>query len=317
MKNFALIGAAGYIAPRHMEAIQKNKCRLVAAMDPSDSVGVLDKYFPDAAFFTEIERFDRHLEKLRLAKSDDKVDYVSICSPNYLHDAHIRLALRVGAHAICEKPLALTPWNLDALSALEQHTGKKIFNVLQLRVHDDIVKLKRQYEESPLKNKIDVELSYITRRGRWYEYSWKGNEEKSGGIAANIGVHFFDMLMWLFGGVESCEMHIKGPTKMGGYIELERARVKWFLSVDGNDLPKGYLEQGKSAYRSITLAGKELEFSGGFTDLHNRVYQSILEGHGYGVQDAKPSIEFVHSLRTVQVTNDLKNAHPTTKKFRA
>ncbi len=315
MINFALVGASGYIAPKHMEAIKKNNCRLVAAMDPNDSIGIIDSYFPDAAFFTEIERFDRHLEKLRIAKSDERIDYVSICSPNYLHDSHIRLALRVGAHAICEKPLVLTPWNLDALSALEQDTGKKIFNVLQLRVHQDIVKLKKYYEENPPKKKVEVELSYVTRRGRWYEYSWKGIEEKSGGIAANIGIHFFDMLMWLFGKVESCELHIKHPRKMAGFIELEHARVKWFLSVDGSDLPNGYIEQGKSAYRSITLDGSELEFSGGFTDLHNRVYQSILGGQGYGVRDAKPSIEFVHSLKKVDVAYKSSNAHPSVKKL--
>ncbi len=315
MKNFALVGAAGYIAPRHMEAIQKNNGRLVAAMDPSDSIGVIDKYFPDAAFFTEIERFDRHLEKLRIANSDEKVDYVSICSPNYLHDAHIRLALRVGAHAICEKPLALTPWNLDALSALEQDTGKRVYNVLQLRVHDDIVRLKKYYDENPPKKKVDVELSYITRRGRWYEYSWKGIDEKSGGIASNIGIHFFDMLMWLFGNVESREIHVKTPSKMAGFIELEHARVKWFLSVDGNDLPKGYLAQGKSAFRSITLDGNEVEFSGGFTDLHNRVYQSILEGQGYGILDAKPSIDFVHSMKKMDLATNHNNAHPITIKL--
>lgn len=310
MKNFALIGAAGYIAPRHMEAIKQSGNQLIAAVDIHDSVGIIDSYHPEAAFFTEIERFDRHLELLRRNHLKDKVDYVSICSPNYLHDAHIRMALRVGAHAICEKPLVMTPWNVDGLRLIEQETGQKIYNVLQLRVHDDIVNLKQELANNPSTEKADIELSYITRRGSWYEYSWKGDHAKSGGVAMNIGIHFFDMLMWLFGPVEHSQLHLDTKSKMAGSIELERARVKWFLSVDGDDLPQGLLERGQSAYRSIKIDGKELEFSGGFTDLHNKVYEDILSGGGYGIDAAEPAIQFVYDLQNMDLATNPTNAHP-------
>ena len=314
MKNFALIGAAGYIAPRHMEAISVNNGNLIAAIDPNDSVGIIDRYFPKAAFFTEIERFDRHLEKLRISSSSDRVDYISICSPNYLHDAHIRLALRIGADAICEKPLALTPWNLDALSALEKDTGKRVFNILQLREHSDIIKLKSKVEESPQKTKAKIDLAYITRRGRWYDYSWKGVPEKSGGVAANIGVHFFDMLIWVFGKVQSHQLHLKTARKMAGSIELENASVRWFLSVDEEDLPEEAIAAGKPAYRSITIDNEEIEFSGGFTDLHNIVYKSIINGEGYGIADARPSIELVHQINSQDIPANIENPHPLLKK---
>lgn len=313
MKNFALIGAAGYIAPRHMEAIHKTGNQLIAATDPSDSVGVIDRYFPNSSFFTEIERFDRHLEMLRRSSDEEGVDYVSICSPNYLHDAHIRLALRVKSHAICEKPLALTPWNLDALKAVEEESDNRIYNILQLRVHDDIIALKKRFTENPPKEKAKVELSYITRRGSWYQYSWKGAPEKSGGPAMNIGIHFFDMLMWLFGDAVDHKMHLMQTDKASGSIELENAHVKWFLSVDGNDLPAGCLESGKPAFRSITIDGEEIEFSGGFTDLHIKVYQDILAGKGYGIDDARASIELVHKLKDAPIEPSFADAHPFLK----
>lgn len=313
MKNFALIGAAGFVAPRHMEAIKRSGNQMVAAVDPHDSVGVIDSYFPESSFFTEIERFDRHLEMLRREGQDRRVDYVSICSPNYLHDAHIRLALRVKADAICEKPLALTPWNLDALKAIEGESNNRVYNILQLRVHDDIVALHSELKHNPLREKAEVELSYVTRRGAWYRYSWKGDAEKSGGVAMNVGIHFFDMLMWLFGGPESAKMHLNEPNRAAGTIELETARVKWFLSTDESDLPKSCVAKGKPAFRSISIDGKEVEFSGGFADLHNRVYADILNGRGYGIEDARPAVELAHTLRTQTVETSLIDAHPLLK----
>ncbi len=301
-KNFALIGAAGYIAPRHMQAIKETGNQLVAAMDPSDSVGILDRYFNEVDFFTEFERFDRHVEKLRRKDSGSEIHYVSICSPNYLHDAHMRFALRSGAHAICEKPLVMNPWNLDALEEIERESGKRIYNILQLRVHQAIVDLKEKVKNKNLKTKANIDLSYITSRGKWYFYSWKGNMEKSGGVATNIGIHFFDMLMWIFGKPQRTELHVNDPKKMAGFIELENANVRWFLSVDKKDLPMEAVKEGKPTYRSITVDGEEIEFSGGFTDLHTVVYRNILDGKGFGLQDARPSIELVHDIRhsTVQ-----------------
>ncbi|MFC1680673.1 Gfo/Idh/MocA family oxidoreductase [Pseudomonadota bacterium] len=310
MKNFALIGAAGFIAPRHMEAIKATGNRLVAAVDPHDSVGVLDNYFSEAAFFTEIERFDRYLERLRRSDAMQVVEYVSICSPNYLHDAHIRLALRVRAHAICEKPMVLTPKNIDALKFVEHEYDRRVYNVLQLRVHNKAVQLKKKLEAQPLKDKVDVELSYITRRGAWYAYSWKGDPGKSGGIAMNIGIHIFDMLTWLFGAVESATVHLNQPDKMAGFLELEQARVKWFLSVDGNDLPVGMLAEGVSAFRSIIIDGEEIDFTNGVGDLHNRVYQDILSGGGYGVEDARPAVELVHKLNNLDISTRPDHMHP-------
>jgi len=318
-KNFALIGAAGYIAPRHMQAIRDTGNNLVAAMDPSDSVGILDRYFDDVDFFTEFERFDRHVEKLRRDNAGKEVHYVSICSPNYLHDAHMRFALRVGADAICEKPLVLNPWNLDALEEIEQETGKRIYNILQLRVHPAIKdlrkKIKGERDRSGVQKKAEIDLTYVTGRGKWYFYSWKGAPEKSGGVATNIGIHFFDMLMWIFGKPQHSEVHLNDSKKMAGFIELEHARVRWFLSVDKNDLPQQAVQEGKPTYRSITVNGEEIEFSGGFTDLHTVVYQDILQGRGYGIAAARPSIELVHQIRHAPViTGSGEKVHPLARK---
>ena len=295
-KNFALIGAAGYIAPRHMKAIKDTGNNLLAAMDPSDSVGIMDSYFPESYFFTEFERFDRHIEKL---KYDDgiKLDYVSICSPNYLHDAHMRFALRSGADAICEKPLVLNPWNIDKLQKVEENTGKKIYNILQLRVHPSIIALREKILAENKNTKYEVELTYLTSRGNWYNTSWKGDESKSGGVATNIGVHFFDMLSWLFGAVQNVNVEKKERNTAGGYLEFENARVKWFLSTDANYLPEEIKQRGQTTYRSITIDGEELEFSGGFTDLHTLVYKDILEGNGYGLNEARTAIEIVEKIR--------------------
>ncbi len=296
-KNFALIGAAGYIAPRHMQAIKDTGNCLVAAMDPSDSVGILDRYFDDVDFFTEFERFDRHVEKLRHENNGQRIQYVSICSPNYLHDAHMRFALRAGADAICEKPLVMNPWNIDALEDIERESGHKIYNILQLRMHKAIVELRQKTKEKSTKTKANIDLTYITSRGKWYQYSWKGNMEKAGGVATNIGIHFFDMLMWIFGKPQHSELHLNDPKKMAGFIELENANVRWFLSVDRNDLPKQAVDEGKPTFRSILVDGHEIEFSGGFTDLHTAVYKDILAGNGFGLSDARPSIELVHAIR--------------------
>lgn len=302
IKNFALIGAAGFIAPRHMQAIKDTGHRLVAALDKSDSVGILDKYFDEVDFFTEFERFDRHIEKLRRLNEGKEVHYISICSPNYLHDAHIRFALRVGANAICEKPLVLNPWNLDALKELEQEFGKKIYTILQLRVHPSLLELKAKIDKSYSGKKYDIDLTYITARGKWYFYSWKGNIQYSGGVATNIGIHFFDMLIWIFGKVEHSDVHYMDEKKVGGYLELEKARVRWFLSLDKNDVPPEVLKKGQTTFRSVTLDGQEVEFSGGFTDLHTVIYRQILEGKGFGIEDARPSIQLAYQIR---------NAHPT------
>ncbi len=310
MKNFAITGVAGYIAPRHLQAIKDTGNQLVAAVDPNDSVGILDKYFPDVSFFTEFERFDRHLEKLRREKSQEKVDYLAICSPNNLHDAHIRLALRVGANAICEKPLVLNPWNLDALQELEQESSARVFTILQLRVHPALLELKQKLSKEKANQRHEVVLSYITSRGLWYYYSWKGMIEKSGGIATNIGIHFFDFLMWLFGDLQSSILHLKDDKRMSGFIELQNANVKWFLSTDRNDLPKETSKKGLSTFRSITVDGNEIQFSDGFTDLHTRVYEETLKGNGFGIEDARPSIVLVRKLRSASVINVLDNIHP-------
>ena len=314
MKRFALIGAAGYIAPRHMKAIKDTGNVLIAAMDRCDSVGIIDTYFPDADFFTEFERFDRHIDKLR--RSGNGIDYVSICSPNYLHDAHIRFALRNEADAICEKPLVLNPWNLDALQEIEEETGKKIYNILQLRVHPAIISLKKKVESEykTRSSKYKIDLSYITSRGKWYFISWKGDINKSGGVATNIGIHFFDMLIWIFGNVKHYEVHYSEHLKkMAGYLELEKAEVRWFLSVDSKDLPETAVKEGKRTYRSITLEGNEIEFSGGFTDLHTVVYQKILEGKEFGIEDARPSIELVYVLRNIKPIGFNDRTHPLAK----
>ena len=294
--NFALIGAAGYIAPRHMRAIKDTGNRLVAALDKFDSVGIIDSFFPESAFFTETERFDRHLDKLR-RKGENKIDYVSICSPNYLHDAHIRLALRNQAHAICEKPLVLNPWNVDALAEIEKESGKNIYNILQLRKHPSIIKLKEQIDRGPSGKIYDLDLTYITSRGRWYFISWKGDAQKSGGVATNIGVHFFDMLSWIFGDVKENIVHVSTEDTAAGFLMLEKARIRWYLSLRKESIPAS-AGSDLTTYRSITMEGEEIEFSGGFTDLHTESYADILAGKGYGVYEARKSIEIVHQIRT-------------------
>ncbi len=309
MANFALIGAAGYIAPRHLEAIQATGNQLVAAIDPHDSVGILDSYFPACSFFTEIERFDRHLEKERRLDRGGRVDYVSVCSPNYLHDAHVRLALRVKAHAICEKPLAANPWGLDGLIEIEQECQKRVYTVLQLRVHPALVALRERLRAEPDKHH-DVVLTYVTKRGKWYHYSWKGDLGKSGGIVLNIGVHFFDLLMWLFGPVQSSEVHVLDSQRGSGALELANARVRWFLSVDGDDLPEAAVAAGQRAYRSITIDGIDLEFSNVFRDLHTSVYDDILNGGGYGIEDARPAIELTYGIRTGEAVTPTMGVHP-------
>ncbi len=312
-KKFALIGAAGYIAPKHMRAIKETGNDLLAALDPFDSVGIIDSFFPEADFFTETERFDRHLDKLRRRKNQ-KVDFVSICSPNYLHDAHIRLALRNDANAICEKPLLLNPWNIESLTEIEKESGRNIYNILQLRHHPVIVDLKEKFDNLPNDKKHNIQLTYITSRGKWYYYSWKGAEEKSGGIVTNIGIHFFDMLSWIFGKVQKSHLHLKQPNKASGLLELEKANVSWFLSLDSNDLPKNALENNLSTYRSITIDNQEIEFSGGFTDLHTLSYENILKGNGFGIEDSRQSIEIAHTIRNQTLSKDKFDLHPFVKK---
>lgn len=311
MKNFALIGAAGYIAPRHMKAIKETNNDLIAALDRFDSVGIIDSHFPEADFFTEPERFDRHLAKL--SSTDKKIDYISICSPNYLHDAHIRLGLRNGADAICEKPLVLNPWNIDALADIEKQTGGKINNILQLRLHPSIIALKKKVEEGPADKIYDVDLSYLTSRGKWYHISWKGDHEKSGGIATNIGIHFYDMLTWIFGEVQENVTHLLEDDRAAGFLQLKRARVRWFLSVNYDLIPERIKAIGQRTYRSITVEGEEIEFSGGFTDLHTRSYEEILKGNGFGLQEAKPSIEIVHEIRNASPQGLKGEYHPFCK----
>lgn len=301
MKRFALIGAAGYIAPRHMTAIRDTGNDLVAALDPNDSVGIIDSHFPDADFFTEFERFDRHID--RLHRADKAVNYVSIASPNYLHDSHIRFALRSGADAICEKPLVLNPWNIDGLKDIEADTGGKINTILQLRLHPSIVALRDKVQASDPDQKFDVDLTYITSRGHWYLQSWKGNQDKSGGIATNIGVHFYDMLHFVFGAVQESVVHLATPTKAAGYLEYERARVRWFLSIDVNDVPAGERAKGKRTFRAITANGEDIEFSDGFTDLHTQSYEEILVGCGFGLEENRVAIETVANIRNSSISN--------------
>lgn len=314
--NFGLIGAAGYIAPRHMRAIKETGNNLVAALDLFDSVGIIDSFFPDADFFTEPERFDRHIDKRRRRNNNQQIDYISICSPNYLHDAHIRLALRNSAHAICEKPLVLNPWNIDALEEIEKETGKKIYNILQLRHHDEIRKLKKKVENDKSGKIYNIDLSYITSRGNWYFISWKGDDHKSGGVATNIGVHFYDMLTYIFGDVKHSRVHISEPNTTAGFLELERANVRWFLSVDDTNLPKEAIDNGMRTYRSIKVEGEEIEFSHGFTDLHTVSYQNILDGKGYGLDQARKSIGIVHDIRNTKPIGIRGDYHPLAAKFK-
>jgi len=297
MKNFALIGVAGFIAPRHLRAIKDTGNNLVAALDKHDNVGVLDSYFPNADFFTEFERFDRHLDKLK--RKGEKVDYFSICSPNYLHDSHIRFALRYGAHAICEKPLVLNPWNLDALAEMETETGKRVYTILQLRLHPSLIGLRERILNGPKDKCYEVDLSYITSRGHWYQSSWKGDQSKAGGIATNIGIHFFDMLIWIFGSVKNVRVDQLQSDHASGSLELERANVTWFLSINDAHLPNEMKAAGKRTYRSLKLAGEEIEFSEGFTDLHTKSYAEILKGNAFGITDAQPSIDLVYKIRNL------------------
>ena len=308
--NFALIGVGGYIAPRHLKAIRDTGNKLIAAVDPHDSVGLLDQYSFDVRFFTEIERFDRHLEKLHRGPEEDRVQYVTICSPNYLHDAHCRLAMRAGADVICEKPLVINPWNLDALEEIEEETKHKINTILQLRVHPELVKLQQELAASKSTKQHDVLLTYVASRGSWYQNSWKGVPEKSGGVATNIGIHFFDLLTWLFGKSGDVQVFHSDAQRMAGFLDLENARVRWFLSVDPNDLPYAGQPGKKSTYRSITVDGKEIEFSEGFTDLHTRVYEKTLAGDGFGISDARPSIELTHRIRTSPIIKGGDLLHP-------
>lgn len=308
MKRFAMLGAAGFVAPRHMKAIADTGNVLVAACDPYDGVGILDRYFPECRFFTEVERFDRHLEKVR--RRDEPVEYISICSPNYLHDAHCRLALRVGAHAICEKPLVISPWNLDQLAQIEAESGRRIYTVLQLRLHPEVIRLREALTSQQNRERVDVELTYITRRGPWYHISWKGRDDKSGTLAMNIGIHFFDLLIHLFGAPQQSTVHLRERDRMSGVLELEWARVRWFLSINADDLPEGYVGAGKHAYRALTMDGRDIDFSAGFEDLHTRVYEHVLAGEGFGIEDARPSIELVHQIRVADLASPGDVVHP-------
>jgi UDP-N-acetyl-2-amino-2-deoxyglucuronate dehydrogenase len=307
-KNFALIGAGGYIAPRHMKAIKETGNTIIAAYDKHDSVGIMDSYFPDADFFTEFERFDRHLDKQR--RMGKKVDYISICSPNYLHDSHIRFALRQNADAICEKPLVLNPWNIDALLKIEQETGRQVHNILQLRLHPSVIELKEKIKKNESPKRHQITLTYITARGKWYNYSWKGDISKSGGIATNIGVHFFDMLIWVFGSVEKSSLHFQDNNKVTGTLHLKNADVKWFLSIDYNDIPDSIKAKGQRTYRSLTMDGKEFNFSDGFTDLHTRSYQHIFSGSGFRMHEVYDAIKLVHSIRNQKTKSPKDESHP-------
>ncbi|NBB88235.1 MAG: Gfo/Idh/MocA family oxidoreductase [Bacteroidetes bacterium] len=307
-KKFGLIGAAGYVAPRHMKAIRDTDNVLLTALDPNDSVGIIDSYFPNADFFTEFERFDRHVDKLR--RKGNGLDYISVCSPNYLHDAHIRFGLRQGADVICEKPIVMNPWNVEALEQMESETGRKIYNILQLRLHPSVIALRDKVQKEKSNKKIDIDLSYITSRGNWYYSSWKGQNPKSGGIATNIGVHFYDMLQWIFGDVRENIVHIHTHDRAAGYLELEHARVRWFLSINEDTLPDEVKKQEQRTFRSLKIGDEEFEFSGGFTELHTRSYEEILKGNGFRIAEAKPAIEIVHDIRN-QTPKGLKGEyHP-------
>jgi UDP-N-acetyl-2-amino-2-deoxyglucuronate dehydrogenase len=312
-KNFGMIGVAGYIAGRHLRAIKETGNNLLATLDPFDSVGLLDSYFPQSDFFVEFERFDRHFDKLK--RSGTRIDYVSICSPNYLHDSHIRFALRHGADAICEKPIVLNPWNVDALQVIENETGHKINTVLQLRLHPKLAELREKIRNGPKDKVYDVDLTYITSRGNWYYISWKGNIQKSGGVATNIGIHFFDMLGWIFGEVKNNVVNISEFNKAGGYLELKNARVRWFLSLDYNDIPTEAKEKGQRTFRSVTVEGEEVEFSEGFTDLHTATYREIIEGRGFGLDEVRQSVITAHTIRNARPIGLQGNYHPILRKI--
>lgn len=310
-KNFGIIGVAGYIAVRHLHAIKETGNNLLASLDKFDSVGRIDSYFPESDFFVEFERFDRHFDKLK--RTGTRIDYVSICSPNYLHDSHIRFALRHHADAICEKPIVLNPWNIDALHEIEQETGNRIFTVLQLRLHPRIKELREKIKNGPKNKMYDIDMSYITSRGNWYNISWKGDIQKSGGVATNIGIHFFDMLTWIFGSTKHNIVHLSEPHKAAGYLELENARVRWFLSIDYSDIPDQVKRTGKRTFRSITIDGEDIEFSEGFTDLHTQTYNQILGGSGFGINEARQSVETVHTIRNANPVGLHGDFHPILK----
>lgn len=311
IKDFALVGAAGYIAPRHMQAIRDTGNRLVAAVDQNDSVGIIDSYFPEASFFTEFERFDRHLEKIK--RQDNPVDYVSICSPNYLHDAHMRFGMRYGADVICEKPIVLNPWNIDALQEIEQETGKRVYTILQLRLHESIIELKKKVESAPADKIFDFDLTYQTSRGSWYYTSWKGDDKKSGGIATNIGVHFFDMLGWIFGEIKENKVHVHTHDRAAGYLEFGRARVRWFLSINYDTLPAEIKAKGMRTYRSLTIDDEEIEFSGGFTELHTSSYKDVLSGGGFSLEQTRQAIQTVYDIRHATPLGLVGDYHPFCK----
>jgi UDP-N-acetyl-2-amino-2-deoxyglucuronate dehydrogenase len=310
-KNFGMIGVAGYIAVRHLRAIKETGNNLLASLDKFDSVGLIDSFFPESDFFVEFERFDRHIDKLK--RNGTKIDYVSICSPNYLHDSHIRFALRHHAEAICEKPIVLNPWNIDALQEIENETGHKIYTILQLRLHPKIIELREKILNGPKGKKYDIDMSYITSRGNWYYISWKGDIQKSGGVATNIGIHFFDMLSWIFGDVKNNVVHLSEPDKAAGYLELENARVRWFLSIDYNDIPDSVKKTGKRTFRSITVEGEEIEFSEGFADLHTETYKEILAGRGFGLKDARQSVDIAYTIRNAKAVGLHGEYHPILK----
>lgn len=310
-KNFALIGAAGYIAPKHMQAIKAANCNLLAAIDPNDSVGIIDQFFPQTAFFTEFERFDRHIHKLK--RAGHKVDYLSVCSPNYLHDAHIRFGARNQIDVICEKPLVLNPWNLDSLEKIIAEEGTKAYTILQLRLHPSLVDLKNRINANPSSQKHDVDLTYITSRGNWYYASWKGDTSKSGGIATNIGIHFFDILTWIFGSVEKSTVHVHTHDRAAGYLELENARVRWFLSINAECLPKGRTNTDKQVFRSLVVDEIEIEFSDGFSDLHISSYHEILSGKGLNISETRTGIELAHSIRHAKISSPSSDYHPLVK----
>ncbi len=313
-KNFSLIGVAGYIAVRHLKAIKETGNKLIASLDQFDSVGVIDQYFPDSDFFVEFERFDRHIDKIK--RGGIHMDFVSICSPNFLHDAHIRFALRHQADAICEKPMVLNPWNVNALQVFEKETGKNVYNLLQLRLHPSIIELKKRIENGPKDKIYDIDLSYITSRGNWYFFSWKGDIQKSGGVATNIGVHFFDMLTWIFGEVKENIVHLSKDNKVAGYLGLKKARVRWFLSVDYNDIPEKIKAKGQRTFRSLKLDDQEIEFSDGFTDLHTLSYENILSGKGFGIKEVKSSVKTVYDIRNTVPIGCKGDYHPFVKNIK-
>ena len=306
------MGAAGFVAPRHLKAIDQTGSKLLAAFDPNDSVGIIDSYFPKAHFFTEFERFDRYIEKIRL-EEQQSIDYMSVCTPNYLHDAHVRFALRNGADAICEKPLVLNPWNAEALANLEANSSNKVNTILQLRLHPSIIALKEKIANSPKDKVHDIDLTYITSRGNWYYASWKGAIEKSGGICSNIGIHFFDMLIWIFGDVEKSTVHLMEHDRASGVLKLKNANVRWFLSINADTLPQEVAESGQRTYRTITIDNEELEFSAGFTDLHTESYKHILSGNGFGISETLKSLELAHQLRHAKTEPLNNDFHPFAK----